>query len=327
MKVLRKTLVSVLFFMCICIGTSAKAKEKPTSGTDVYGNTWTYDTTTKTMAFLGNGKVGADYIPAGHGYSPEWHCWNKEVEHLIIGDGITAIGRSSFCDFWKLQSVKLPQSLELIEDRAFSTCMELRGLEFPDSMVEIGDYAFWGCEKLQKITLPSTLTKIGKSAFEDTGIKELIIPNSVKSIGNDAFLGCTKLEKITLPSGLKKIGDGTFYNCKRLTKIDIPESVTQIGVSAFAFSGIKKLIIPKNVEKFYRTKGELASKNYDGLFVKCKSLRTVTIQSKKLKTLCKYSLSKTSKKTTIRVPKSKLKTYKKMFRKAGLSKKVKVRSI
>ncbi len=34
MKILRKTLVSVLFFMCICIGASAEAKEK----TKIIGN-------------------------------------------------------------------------------------------------------------------------------------------------------------------------------------------------------------------------------------------------------------------------------------------------
>ena len=328
MKVLRKTLVSVLFFMCICIGTSAEAKEKPTSGTDVYGNTWTYDTVTKTMTFSGEGVVGADFVLDGHTSEPEWHCWADEAKMLIIEGSFTKIGRGSFREFAKLESIQWPDTIENIGGSAFSSCMSLKEVVIPKAVTVIDNFAFWGNDRLERVVLPTGLKKIGNFAFEGCDyLKEIVLPDTVTLVGEFAFSGCVRLQKVTLSENMKMIKEHTFWRCKRLSQLEIPESVTKIGVGAFQRTGLKKLVIPKSVTSIYRKKGEDKYKSRDGLFKGCKNLRSVTIQSKKLKKVYKYAFTKLNKKVVFYVPKSKVKKYRKMFLASGSDKKIKIRAI
>ena len=94
---------------------------------------------------------------------------------------------------------------------------------------------------------------------------------------------------------LKSIGSHAFANAK-VENITLEESVIEIGSSAF--TGIK-------------------------------NLKTLTIKSTELtsKTLSKKAFAGITSKTTVKVPKSKLSEYKKLFRKCGLSKNVKVKAI
>ncbi len=88
------------------------------------------------------------------------------------------------------------------------------------------------------------------------------------------------------------IADGAFKGNKNVTSITIPASVNKIGNNVF--------------------KG-------------CKKLKKIIVKTKKLNTknVTKNAFKGISKKTVIKVPKSKKKAYIKLFRKKGLSKKVK----
>lgn len=91
------------------------------------------------------------------------------------------------------------------------------------------------------------------------------------------------------------IADNAFKNNKKVTKVVIPSNIITIGKNAF--------------------KG-------------CSRLKTIQIKSTKLtnKSINKNAFKGVSKRVTIKVPKKKLKAYKKLFRKKGLSKKVKLKS-
>ena len=77
-----------------------------------------------------------------------------------------------------------------------------------------------------------------------------------------------------------------------------------------------KIVIPSNVKKL--------GKN---LFKNLKKLKTIEIKSTKLtkKTIDKKTFAGLNKKATIKVPKKKLKAYKKLFKTKGLNKKIKVK--
>ena len=91
--------------------------------------------------------------------------------------------------------------------------------------------------------------------------------------------------------------------------------VTSVSGKAFMKNNkVTKIIIGKNITKI----GKKA-------FSKCKKLKLLVIKSRKLKTknVAKDAFKGITKKTTVKVPKSKMKEYRKLLRKKGLSSKVK----
>lgn len=90
---------------------------------------------------------------------------------------------------------------------------------------------------------------------------------------------------------------------------------------AFQESGIKQIVIPKNVK--YIKNGEYGEGVFDG----CKNLKKITIKTTKIESCFKGAFKGINTKIIIEVPESKLKSYKSMFQKSGLSKKVKIKAI
>ena len=88
------------------------------------------------------------------------------------------------------------------------------------------------------------------------------------------------------------VSEGAFYNAKEVKQIVLDSQITKIG--ARAFNG-------------------------------CKKLTSLTIKSGKItsKTLSGNAFKGVSSKTKVKVPKAKKSSYKKLFYKKGLSKKVK----
>lgn len=129
----------------------------------------------------------------------------------------------------------------------------------------------------------------GKGSVTLTGIKS----SSVRK----------KLKKITVASsvtiGGKKfnvtaIGGNAFKSCGKVTSAEIKANVTEIGSKAF---------------------------------YNCKKLKKLTIRSTKLTKVGKNALQKINAKASVRVPKAKLKSYKKKLKGKGQKKSVKVIAI
>lgn len=136
-----------------------------------------------------------------------------------------------------------------------------------------------------------TVTTIKASAFADSKkLTNVTIPATITAIGKNAFAGCSKLTKVTVKSTkLKAIKANTFKDCKALTSISLPKSVTSIG---------------KNV------------------FSGCSKLKTITIKATTLK-VKKGAFKGIAKNAVIKVPKSKVKAFSKILKKAGFKGKVK----
>ncbi|MBO6016281.1 MAG: leucine-rich repeat domain-containing protein [Lachnospiraceae bacterium] len=135
--------------------------------------------------------------------------------------------------------------------------------------------------------------------------KKVKVPASVKiggksykvtSIAPGAFKGNKKITGVTIGTNVTSLGDNAFSGCTKLTSLVLPKSVTKIGKNTF-----------------------------NG----CKKLGTITIKSTKLttKTISKGAFKGISKKTVIKVPKSKKTAYTKLFRQKGLDKKVQIKGI
>ena len=114
----------------------------------------------------------------------------------------------------------------------------------------------------------------------------------VTSIGNNAFKNDKKLKKVTIAGSVTSIGNAAFRNCGKLKKIVIPAKVEKIGKKAF---------------------------------YNCKNLRSIIVRAKKLtarsvgsKAFTKAG-SKDYRRLKVKAPAKKYGTYRKIFRKKGLS--------
>ncbi len=179
-------------------------------------------------------------------------------------------------------SVKLPEGISSIGERAFSQCSSLRKINVPSSAASIDESAFWDCKSLvgvyisknnknyssvdgivfnknktsiicygagrkaDKYTIPSGVSRIGRGAFYGcTGLKSVKAENGVTVFGDSVFRGCSSLTKAELPDSVSVISFAMFRECSSLRDIKLPAGITLI--DNFAFYGctsLKKLDIP-----------------------------------------------------------------------------------
>ncbi len=138
------------------------------------------------------------------------------------------------------------------------------------------------------------VTAIANNAFKNNGkLKKVIIGKNVSVIGSNAFRNCLKLSSVTMGTGVATIKAGAFYNCISLREITLPAKVSTIGKQAF---------------------------------YGCKKLARITIKTKKLtvKSVGNNAFGNLYAKTAVKVPKNKLKEYKKLLKGKGLGAKSKI---
>ncbi len=166
---------------------------------------------------------------------------DKDIEEVIITEGITIIGKCSFAGNKRLHQVVFPISIKEIGDEAFSGCEGLKTASLPMLLEKLEDRAFAGTG-LKTISIPETIYWLGEEVFAHcTAIDNVKIPENITEINNGMFNGCTALKKIILHEKLQKIGDKAFFECSSLDFIIIPDSVTFIGKNAF--DGVDKQFI------------------------------------------------------------------------------------
>ena len=140
-----------------------------------------------------------------------------EIPAVIDGGAVTAIGKKAFRRLKNITEVKLPDTIKIIDDEAFSCCGGLVSIILPDGLTELGKSAFAYCKNLTEINLPDTVKIINDEAFEGcTGLVNIILPDGLKEIGKNAFRYCKKLTDIILPESLEKIGKHAFLDCNKL---------------------------------------------------------------------------------------------------------------
>lgn len=76
----------------------------------------------------------------------------------------------------------------------------LQSVRIPNGIQIIGENTFASCNNLASADLPATLTTIGAGAFQNTGLQSVTIPPSVTSLGSGVFLGCNNLASASVPA-------------------------------------------------------------------------------------------------------------------------------
>jgi len=220
-----------------------------------------------------------------------WYPLRDKIKYVVIGDGITSVGRHAFHDCFNLTEVFISDTVTEIEYSSFGNCLKLPGIKLPNGLKKLGQRAFFGCDSLVDITVPGSvsemgpelfsgctslesiiipdgITEIGIGMFDDcTSLIGVVIPDSVTEIGSMAFSDCVSLASVRIPYGVTLIDDLAFIRCSKLIYVVVPNSVNEIGFSAFKdCEKIVDINIPQGVTKIY-----------SDTFKNCKSLTSITI--------------------------------------------------
>lgn len=187
------------------------------------------------------------------------HIAFDKIEELYIPDKIddipiTIIGEEAFCNDKLIGQVILPDSINIIENRAFYIS-SLKSIIIGKNIKEIGKYVFCGCRELESEIDISKFKDliVGEGAFSGVDIGNVIItPNmkckafsfsyskinrveiqdGVTDLYFSEFIG-SNIRKVKIPNTITTIPNRCFKDCTSLEKILIPISVTSIEECAF----------------------------------------------------------------------------------------------
>lgn len=158
-----------------------------------------------------------------------------ELTSIILNDAIKQVGIGVFDNCYALDSIYVPNGIEVWRSQLVSTAWYKRqpmgvvylgpvafGKGFGDECLRIktgtrcvADGGFTACgDWCEQVILPKGLVYIGGSAFDHfENLKTLRVPSTVKYISDYAFSNCTSLSIINMPENLQKMGHLTIGSC------------------------------------------------------------------------------------------------------------------
>lgn len=172
----------------------------------------------------------------------------SSLKSIEIPEGTEKIGYGAFYHCSSLREVTLPESLKVIEPKAFthtawvSEFLSGTGSAGAGSMVKEGadgDFLISGGALIayrgsaSAVEIPQGVRLIAAEAFEGhTEIASVTCSDSLSVIGEGAFAGCSSLELLVLGKGVTDIKDRAFQGCP-LGDVTLPASMEHLGLQAF----------------------------------------------------------------------------------------------
>ena len=219
-----------------------------------------------------------------------------------------------------------------------SKCNETKTVYYRLKDVAVGDTFVVSNLKYKVTSNASNLPTVKLIKVMNKNIKKLVVPNSVKykgvdfevtTISNGLCKKFKKLKSVKIGNNVIAVPAQAFYKCKKLKTVDIEDGVTQIQTQAFyGCTSLKKVNIGKkafyNCTKLPYVVLSNVTVIGESAFQGCNNLKKITIKSKMLKSVGKNALKGINKNCKIKVPKAKLKAYKKLLAKKGQAKTVKI---
>ena len=88
-----------------------------------------------------------------------------EIPSRLDGAAVVEIGKEAFSERNSLKSVVIPDSVEVVGERAFADCDGLEELRLGAGIKKIEKDAFWGCSSLKSVVIPGSVEVVGDGAF------------------------------------------------------------------------------------------------------------------------------------------------------------------
>lgn len=174
---------------------------------------------------------------------------NQTLRTVSIPSTVEKIGIQAF-SYTSVEKVNFSEGLKIIEDSAFSQCVNLKEVILPDGLERIGYFSFCMCSNLSNIVLPSSLTLCYANSFYETAYfndKSNWVDNEL-IIGTVLFVANKQTEgTYTVPQGVTLIADGALWGGK-YDKIVISDTVTTINAENFYQNrNLDSVVVPKNI--------------------------------------------------------------------------------
>lgn len=163
----------------------------------------------------------------GHAYMRE-----KDADRIVsvfVPGTVRHIGVRAFADCKNLETIILSEGIESIDDNVFTGCEKLKEIHLPASIKKITGWTFYGSGLNKPVfSADGKVLIYYPQAWENS---EYAVPEGVEEIGNRSFIYAKQLTKLTLPQSLRRICSMAFVQCS-FTEIAVPDK-TVIENNAF----------------------------------------------------------------------------------------------
>ena len=251
----------------VAVGDGATSEDGWTTLEKESSISFKYDESDKTLYFKCSGTAA---LPDNNqsGSTAQWALAlkdkTKEIEKVVIGEGITKIGNNNFSnklgDWPNLKEVQLASTVTAIGESAFykdsnlkainlnaiedikSQGMAETGIEqaiFEKDQVEIGENAFNKCTDLKNVTVKGIKNWSNASFANCSSLTSFQCEKTIETLPKQTFMNCVTLSTCSVV-GVKEIGASAFQKCASLKTFDF-SNVETLNPGAFRYSGLTKV--------------------------------------------------------------------------------------
>lgn len=187
------------------------------------------------------------------------------VTAIVVGEGVTELGKQIFRSMTDVESISLPASIETIGVSVFTDMgslttitvaeksqyfvIDASGVLYSKDFATV--YKYPDGKTDTSYTVNASCTTIGSEAFFKTTLEELILPDNLEGISSWSIASAHSLESITIPNTVTHIDSCAFSGSSAITKLIFEENSTleTIASGAFYSTGITgDLVIPASVK-------------------------------------------------------------------------------
>lgn len=172
---------------------------------------------------------------------------NKTLKEVILPDGLTTIGNSTFAMCKALYKLNIPSTVTTL-GRWILEGAGLTSFVIPDGAT-LSESTFYG-SSIVEIRIPTTMTEIPAYCFtECKNLERIFLHDDISNIGKEAFFNCYALKSFTAPRSLTVLSDALFYNCESLSRVTLHDGITEFGTECFtSCTSLRELITNKDDE-------------------------------------------------------------------------------
>lgn len=135
------------------------------------------------------------------------------LRSVVIPETVEKIEDSAFSYCQQLELVICYAPLETTGRGVFSLCRHLKDVIFVNGVRELDNYVFDSCESLENVYYGGKLRRIGVSAFVLSGIREFVADAEI--VDEQAFFR-SALESVLLTDRVKEVHAAAFAQCENL---------------------------------------------------------------------------------------------------------------